>query len=170
MWDTVLDIFRHLPARRFRWPGWRSPESLRRKLWIAGVLFIVVLLFAPGSSNLKPGTGQLYVDFVMFSSSLLVLGLAMVMIVQPAAGDRQPHDLCAGDRRFRSLEIMLGRIVGFVGFGTLLLIGMAFVSLISCTAGSITGTTSIPPICNWFASEPSAGTTSKCFAAILRRR
>lgn len=105
-------------------------EAIRRKVLVVMAVFIVILLFAgwfldPGSSN----PAQLYISFVMTGSSYLILLLGLFLSCFSLPSDVKTKTIqTITTKPVRSTEIVLGRILGFVAVGTLLLTGMGIVS------------------------------------------
>jgi len=111
-------------------------ESIRRKVLVVFVLFIVVLLFAgwfldPTSDR----PARLYLDFVLTWATgypLLLLALFLSAWSLPAdIKNRTLHTVVT--KPVRTSEILMGRIGGFLVVGTLLLVvmgGMGYVFVV----------------------------------------
>lgn len=112
-------------------------EAIRRRVLVVMAVFIVGLLFAgwfldPGASNVS----RLYISFVMTGTSylLLLLGLFLSCFSLPADIKSKTIQTIA-TKPVRSTEIVLGRILGFVGVGTVLLLGMGLLSYVFVIRG-----------------------------------
>ncbi|MBX3421695.1 MAG: ABC transporter permease [Pirellulaceae bacterium] len=114
-------------------------EAIRRKVLVLMAVFIVVLLFAgwfldTGSDNVA----QLYISFVMTGTSYLVLLLGLFLSCFSLPTDVKNKTIqTITTKPVRSTEIVLGRILGFSGVGTLLLLGMGLLSYGFVTRGIV---------------------------------
>ena len=133
----VADLVRMSPRRvwALSWLAFR--ESIRRRVMVVFVIFAVLLLAA--GWFLDPTTdnpAKLYVDFVLTASTYLVLLLALFLSVFSLPADIRNRTLhTVVTKPVRSSEIVLGRIVGFVLVGTLLLAAMSVVSFLFAVRG-----------------------------------
>jgi hypothetical protein len=127
--DVLRDLGALSPGRTWAMANLAFTESLRRRVWAVLLVFFAVLLFAPWF--LSPDTkdpARLYIDFVMFTSSLLVLGLSLVLSAFSMPTDianKTIHTVVT--KPVRPPEILLGRVLGFAAVGTLLLAVMGVV-------------------------------------------
>jgi hypothetical protein len=98
-------------------------ESLGRRVWVAVALFLVILLFANwflGTDN--PDPTKLYISFVLTATTYLVLLMALFLSAFSLPTDiknKTIHTIVT--KPVRAGEIVLGRIVGFVAVGTVML-------------------------------------------------
>ncbi|MEM9659936.1 MAG: hypothetical protein AAF961_16350, partial [Planctomycetota bacterium] len=107
-------------------------EAWRRRVVVALAVFLVVLLFANwylGVNHQEPA--RLYLSFVLTATTYLVLGVALLL-----SAFSLPHDFSTKTiytvvtKPVRAGEIVLGRMVGFIIVGTLLLVFMGVCSYI----------------------------------------
>jgi hypothetical protein len=123
---AVVDLVRMSP-RRVSALAWLSiKESIRRRVVIVFIVFILILSFAgwfldPGSIN----PGRLYLSFVLTATSYLLLLLALFLSTLSLPADIKNRTLhTVVTKPVRSSEIVLGRILGFAAVGTCLLVFM----------------------------------------------
>jgi len=128
--DIVCDIAR-ISARRVFALAWLAiRESIRRRVVVVFVVFVVLILFAAlfiKKDSLHPG--QLYIqvvlNFTVYLSMLFSLVLSALSL--PAdIRDRTLHTVVT--KPVRKIEIVLGRVLGFVFVGTVLLGGIGVIS------------------------------------------
>ena len=134
------DLLGFSPRRVFALARLAVQESMRRKVWVALVIFGAVLLFAgwflnPSSSdpnklnNFDPG--KLYINFVLTATTYLVMLLAIFLSAMSLPTDLKNRTIYTiVTKPVRTGEIVLGRILGFVAIGTLLLVVMGAASYI----------------------------------------
>jgi len=112
-------------------------ESIRRKVLIAFAVFVVVMLLAGWYLDVKSDQpARLYLSFVLTSSNYLVLLLALFLSAFSLPADfknKTVHTIVT--KPVRPIEIVLGRILGFVAVGTLLLAGMCLLSYLFVVRG-----------------------------------
>ena len=104
-------------------------ESLRRNVLVALGLFAVVLLFAgwfldPSSVN----PGRLYLGFILTATNLLVCLVVLILASFSLPADIKAKAIqTVTTKPVRTVEIVLGRFLGFslVGTATLLVMGLA---------------------------------------------
>jgi ABC-type transport system involved in multi-copper enzyme maturation permease subunit len=105
-------------------------EAIRRKVLVVIGIFIVAVMF--GGWFLDSGTNnvaQLYISFVMTATSYLVLLLGLFLSCFSLPTDIKNKTIqTITTKPVRPTEIVLGRILGFSGVGTLML---AFMGLLS---------------------------------------
>ena len=124
------DIARISPRRVFALAWLAVRESLRRRVVVVFVVFVVLILFAAlfiKKDSLHPG--QLYIqvvlNFTIYLSMLFALVLSALSL--PAdIRDRTLHTVVT--KPVRKIEIVLGRVLGFVFVGTILLGGIGLIS------------------------------------------
>lgn len=126
----VSDLVRISPRRVAALASLAVKESLRRRVWVALVVFALVLLFAGwylGSDNREPA--RLYLSFVTNAASYLLLLLSLVLAAFSLPGDIKNKTLYTiATKPVRAGDVVLGRIVGFTALGTALLAVMAVAS------------------------------------------
>ncbi len=120
--DLVL-----ISPRRVWALGWLAvKESIRLRVAVAFVVFILILLF--GGWFLNPGSShpaRLYLNFVLTATSYLVLALALFLSTLSLPADIKNQTLhTIVTKPVRSSEVVLGRMLGFTAIGTLLLVMM----------------------------------------------
>ncbi|MEO0529955.1 MAG: hypothetical protein AAF266_05175 [Planctomycetota bacterium] len=133
-YQTLVGGFRDLgrlsPRRIGALAGLAIKESLRRRVWVALVVFAMILLFASwylGTNNLEPA--RLYLSFVTTATTYLILLLALVLAAFSLPNDiKQKTIYTVSTKPVLPGDIVLGRILGFTGIGTLLLALMALAS------------------------------------------
>jgi len=107
-------------------------EAIRKKALLAFALFMIVLLFA--GWYITPGAEQpvrLYLTFVLTFPKWLVLLLVIGLSVFSLPDDIKRRTIYTiYTKPVLPSEIFLGRLFGFVGVGTIVLLGMAVVSYI----------------------------------------
>ena len=128
--DIVLDLARISPRRVLALAWLAVRESLRRRVVVVFVVFVVVILFAALFINkTSPHPSQLYIqvvlNFTVYLSMLFSLVLSALSL--PAdIRDRTLHTVVT--KPVRKIEIVLGRVLGFVFVGTALLAGIGLIS------------------------------------------
>jgi len=110
-------------------------EAWRRRVWVALVVFVVILMFAGWflkSDHQDPA--KLYISFVLTATTYLVLGIALLLSAFSLPGDFKTKTIYTiVTKPVRSGEIILGRILGFTLIGTALLATMAACSYVFVT-------------------------------------
>lgn len=105
-------------------------EAWRRRVVVALVVFLLVLLFANwylGVDHEQPG--RLYLSFVLTATTYLVLGVALVLSAFSLPNDFKSKTIfTVVTKPVRAGEVVLGRILGFTLVGTALLVVMALAS------------------------------------------
>ncbi|MEM9645950.1 MAG: ABC transporter permease [Planctomycetota bacterium] len=112
-------------------------EAIRRRVLFVIGLFVVGLLLAgwfldPNSKD----PARLYISFVLTGTNYLVLALALFISAFSLPSDIESRRIYTiVTKPVRATEIVLGRMLGFVGVGTLILIPMGLVSYVFVTRG-----------------------------------
>lgn len=112
-------------------------EAIRRRVLIVVGLFVVGLLFAgwyldPRSSD----PARLYISFVLTATNYLILLLALFISTFSLPADIKSRTMYTiVTKPVRATEIVLGRILGFVAVGTMMLVPMAIASYFFVTRG-----------------------------------
>ena len=105
-------------------------ESLRRRVLIVVAIFLVVLLLAGWYLDVKSDNpARLYLSFVLTASDYLVIALGLFLSAFSLPNDfknRTIHTIVT--KPVRPLEIVVGRILGFMAVGTLVLLVMCVLS------------------------------------------
>ena len=116
-------------------------ESLRRRVWVALVVFGMILLFAAWflkTDNLEPA--RLYLSFVLTATTYLILLLSLLLASFSLPNDFKSKTIYTiVTKPVRAGDVVLGRILGFTTVGTGLLVIMAIASWIFVT-GSLAHT------------------------------
>ncbi|MEO1972729.1 MAG: hypothetical protein ABGX07_14300, partial [Pirellulaceae bacterium] len=108
-----------------------AKEAMRRRVWVSLVVFFIVLLYAQwfldqGSEH----PGKLHIAFVMTATSYLVLGLSLFLSTFSLPDDIKNRTIyTVVTKPVRPNEIVMGRILGFAGIGSLLILVMCLASL-----------------------------------------
>jgi hypothetical protein len=105
-------------------------EAIRRRVLIGFVVFVVVVLFAGWYLDAKSDhPARLYLSFVLTASNYLVVLMALFLSAFSLPADIKNRTIyTVVTKPVRALEIVLGRIIGFVAVGTLMLVPMGLVS------------------------------------------
>ena len=133
----VADLMWISPRRVWALAWLAVKESIRRRVLIGFLVFVVILLVA--SLFLDPNSvdpGRLYMSFVLTASSYLVLLLVLFLSVFSLPADirsRTLHTIVT--KPVRPSEIVLGRILGFMLVGTGLLVVMGVMSYVFVVRG-----------------------------------
>ncbi|MDO4549674.1 MAG: hypothetical protein Q4C96_00305 [Planctomycetia bacterium] len=105
-------------------------EAVRRKIVVGFILFIFIVLFA--GMFLDPSSRhplQLYVEFIFTTTGYLVLLLMLLLTAFSLPSDIQKKTIhTIVTKPVKISEIVLGRILGFVVMGTVLMAGMGILS------------------------------------------
>ena len=128
----VIDLLRISPRRVFALARLAVQESMRRRVWTVLVVFAVFLIFAAWFLDPKVvEPARLYLSFVMMLTMFLsvLLGLFLSAFSLPAdIKNRTIYTVVT--KPVRAGEIVLGRILGFVTVGTVLLLIMGLSSYV----------------------------------------
>jgi ABC-2 family transporter protein len=106
-------------------------EAWRRKIWIVVIIFAGILLFANRFLNpTSQDPAKLYISFVFgYATRFLLLILMLVVSVFSIPLDFKNKTIfTVVTKPVSPAEVVLGRIVGFMGIGTVLLIFMGVAS------------------------------------------
>lgn len=112
-------------------------EAIRRKVLFVIGLFVVGLLLAgwflnPDSSE----PARLYISFVLTGTNYLMLALALFISAFSLPADISSKTIYTiVTKPVRPTELVLGRMIGFLGVGTMMLIPMGIASYIFVTRG-----------------------------------
>jgi hypothetical protein len=137
------DLARFSPKRVWALARLAVQESMRRRVWVALVVFGVVLLFAgwfldPTSSDPDQiasfQTAKLYINFVLTATTYLVMLLALFLSAFSIPADIKNRTIyTVVTKPVRTGEIVLGRMLGFTAIGMVLLIVMGVASYVFVT-------------------------------------
>lgn len=132
LWEGTIDLFRLSPRRILGMSILAVQEALRRRVWVALVVFLLILAFA--GWFLKPSVKEpanLYLSFVLFATSLLVLAVALFLSAFSLPNDFKSNTIyTVVTKPVRPLEIVLGRIIGISFVGGVMLVLMGLVSYV----------------------------------------
>jgi hypothetical protein len=112
-------------------------EAIRRRVLVVVGMFVVGLLFAgwyldPRSSD----PARLYISFVLTATNYLILLLALFISTFSLPADIKSRTIYTiVTKPVRATEIVLGRMLGFVGVGTMMLAPMGVASYFFVTRG-----------------------------------
>ena len=112
-------------------------EAIRRKVLFVVGLFLVVLLLAGWYLNPESGDpARLYISFVLTATNYLILALALFISAFSLPADIKSKTIYTiVTKPVRATEIVLGRMVGFVAVGTVMLVPMGLASYLFVTRG-----------------------------------
>jgi hypothetical protein len=105
-------------------------EAIRRKVLFVVGLFVVLLMLAGWYLNPESDDpARLYISFVLTTTNYLILALALFISAFSLPEDIKSKTIYTiVTKPVRPTEIVLGRMVGFVAVGTMLLVPMGVVS------------------------------------------
>ncbi len=128
--DAVVDLARVSPRRVWALSWLAIKESIRRRVVVGFLVFIVVLLFAGWFlDSSSPDPARLYISFVLTATSYLVLLLVLFLSAFSLPTDIRTRTLyTVVTKPVRQSEIVLGRVLGFTLMGTGLLVLMGLIS------------------------------------------
>ncbi len=112
-------------------------EAIRRRVLFIVGLFMAVLLLAGWYLNPESDDpARLYISFVLTATNYLILALALFISAFSLPADIKSRTIYTiVTKPVRATEIVLGRMVGFVAVGTLMLVPMGFFSYLFVTRG-----------------------------------
>src|SRR6056297_537944 len=112
-------------------------EAIRRKVLFVVGLFLVLLLLAGWYLNPESDDpARLYISFVLTATNYLVLALALFISAFSLPSDIESKRIYTiVTKPVRPTEIVLGRMLGFVGVGTMMLIPMGLASYVFVDRG-----------------------------------
>ena len=112
-------------------------EAIRRKVLFVVGLFLVVLLLAGWYLNPESDDpARLYISFVLTATNYLILVLALFISTFSLPADIKNKTIYTiVTKPVRPTEIVLGRMLGFVAVGTVMLIPMGLASYLFVTRG-----------------------------------
>jgi hypothetical protein len=133
----VDDLANTSPRRTFAMARLAVTEAVRRKVLIAFVVFLAILLFAGWFLDVQSDhPARLYISFVLTATNYLVLMLALFLAAFSIPTDIKNRTIyTVVTKPVRSTEIVLGRVLGFAAVGTALLAMMCAVSYLFVVRG-----------------------------------
>ncbi|NND98748.1 MAG: ABC transporter permease [Pirellulaceae bacterium] len=139
---TIRDLLRFdlpgtSPRRVFALARLAFKEAIRRRVLFVVGLFIVGLLLAGWYLNPESDDpARLYISFVLTATNYLILALALFISAFSLPTDIKSKTIYTiVTKPVRPTEIVLGRMLGFVGVGTLILIPMGLTSYLFVKRG-----------------------------------
>ena len=117
--------------------GLAFKEAIRRKVLFVVGMFLVMLLLAGWYLNPESDDpARLYISFVLTTTNYLVLALALFISAFSLPAEIKSKTIYTiVTKPVRPTEIVLGRMLGFVGVGTLILVPMGLSSYLFVTRG-----------------------------------
>lgn len=134
---AIVELSQISPRRVWAMTTLAFREAIRRKVLVVFALFLIMLLFA--GWFLDPTAdhpGKLYLSFVLTSTNFLITMLAVFLSTFSLPNDVKNRTIyTVVTKPVRSWEIVLGRILGFVTIGTVLLVTMGIFSFFFVVRG-----------------------------------
>ena len=139
LYNGVVDIFCMSPRRVWGLTWLSVRDSIRRRVLIVFLFFLVLLLFA--GWFLDPGSDhplRLYISFILTATSYLVLLLVLFLSAFSIPNELKNKTLhTVVTKPVRASEIVLGRMLGFTIVGTMLLVVMGLISYVFVVRGLV---------------------------------
>ena len=134
---AIPDFLSTSPRRVLAMARLAAKEAMRRRIWVSLVVFFILLLYAQWFLDQRSDRpGRLYIAFVMTSTSYLVLGLSLFLSTFSLPADIKNRTIYTiVTKPVRANEIVMGRILGFAGISTVLIIIMCLTSLVFVVRG-----------------------------------
>ena len=135
--QAVEDLLLMRPRRVAALTWLAIKESIRRRVIVVFIVFLVIILFAgwflhPESDN----PVRLYLSFLLSCTGYLMLLLAVFLSALSLPKDIKDHTIYTiVTKPVRASEVVLGRILGFTVVSTVLLVGMACASYVFLQRG-----------------------------------
>lgn len=128
----IKELFVLSPRRIWALARLAVQESIRRRVLVSLVIFLLILLFAAWFLKREsPEPARLYLSFVLTATTYLVLLLALFLSAFSLPADFKNRTIyTVVTKPVRAGEIVLGRIIGFALVGTMLLAIMAACSYV----------------------------------------
>jgi ABC-type transport system involved in multi-copper enzyme maturation permease subunit len=133
----TIDLPGTSPRRIFALAGLAFKEAIRRRVLFVVGLFVVILLLAGWFLNPESDDpARLYISFVLTATNYLMLALALFISAFSLPQDIENRTIYTiVTKPVRATEIVLGRMLGFVAVGTIMLIPMGLASYIFVKRG-----------------------------------
>ncbi|MGL6194644.1 MAG: hypothetical protein ACRC2T_07440, partial [Thermoguttaceae bacterium] len=127
---AVEDFVKLSPRRTWAIARLTMKESIRRKVLVVCVVFLIILMFAGWYLDPNnPDPAKLYLSFVTTSTCFLILLLALFLSAFSLPTDFKTKTIyTVATKPVRPSEMVLGRIVGIGAIGTALLLFMSLLS------------------------------------------
>lgn len=128
--NGVSELIRTSPRRVWAIARLSIKESIRRRVFIALVVYFIVLLGAGWFLKTNyPEPGKLFFSFVLTASTYIVLLIALLLSTFSLPNDFKSKTIyTVVTKPVRSSDIVLGRILGFTIIGSVLLAVMGVLS------------------------------------------
>lgn len=133
----VRDLPSTSPRRIFALARLAFKEAIRRKVLFVVGLFVVLLLIAGWFLNTNSDDpARLYISFVLTATNYLILALALFISAFSIPADIKEKTIYTiVTKPVRTTELVLGRMLGFIGVGTMMLVPMGLLSYLFVTRG-----------------------------------
>ncbi len=132
IFQGVKDLVAISPGRIWAITGLTFLEARRRKAFLVFVVFALVFMFAgwflTGTEQRAEEQVKVFVGFVLTTLSLLILPLALLLSCWGIPEDirrRSLHTIVT--KPVRRSEVVIGRMLGYIGINTVVLLLMGFV-------------------------------------------
>ncbi|MBN2291939.1 MAG: hypothetical protein JXM70_05905 [Pirellulales bacterium] len=135
--DGMVDLVSISPRRVMALTWLSIKDSIRRRVVVVFGVFILIILFAgwfldPGSTHPL----RLYISFVLPATSYLVLALVLFLSVFSIPADLKSKTLhTVVTKPVHASEIVLGRMLGYIAVGTIILAVMGTISYVFVLRG-----------------------------------
>jgi len=131
------DLPRFSPRRTLAVARLAVQEAIRNRVLIGFGVFVVLLLFAGLFLDVKNSNpARVYISFVLGTTNYLVLIMALVLSAFSLPTDIKNRTIyTVVTKPIRAGEIVVGRILGFVGVGTVMLVAMGLISYLFVRRG-----------------------------------
>lgn len=125
------ELFALSPRRIWAIAKVAMQEALRRRVWVAVIVFLLLLLFAGWFLKPDREPAKLYFSFVLTATSFLGLFIALLLAVFSLPNDFKSKTIYTiVTKPVHSSEIILGRVLGYTIVGSLLLAIMGAASYV----------------------------------------
>lgn len=135
--EAIPDFLQTSPRRVYALARLAVQESIRRRVIVVFVVFVVILLFAGWYLDTESNDpAKLYITFVLSATNYLTLLLGFVLATFSLPTDIKNRTMYTiTTKPVRTGEIVLGRFLGFAAVGTVLIVVMCAVSYLFVTRG-----------------------------------
>ncbi len=138
---TIAELFKvdlpgSSPRRIFAIAKLAFKEAIRRRVLVVVAVFVVGLMFAGWFLTSTDNPARLYISFVLTGTNylLLLLGLFLACFSLPAdIKSRTIYTIVT--KPVRPNELLLGRMLGFIAVGTVILLVLGSLSFVFVTRG-----------------------------------
>ena len=125
------------PRRIFGLARLAFKEAIRRKVLYVVGLFVILLLVAGWFLNAQSSDpARLYISFVLTTTNYLILALALFISAFSIPADIKDKTIYTiVTKPVRASELILGRMLGFIAVGTVMLVPMGLLSYVFVRRG-----------------------------------